>query len=137
MLEKIEPNPGMRAIAKLYLNSLWRKFGQRNNMRQTKFVTKVAEFYKILLDDTLEVQNLVFLNDEMVEVSYIQKDAFVNNSFDTNIFIASFTTSSARLMLYDKLDYLGDQVLYFDTESIVFIDRRGANKLYAEICLVS
>ena len=122
VLEKIEPNPGMRAIAKLCLNSLWGKFGQRNNMRQTKFVTEVAEFYKILLDDTLEVQNLVFLNDEMVEMRYIQKDAFVDNSFDTNIFVACFTTSSARLMLFDKLDYLGDQVLYYDTDSIVYID---------------
>ena len=129
VLEKIEPNPGMRAIAKLCLNSLWGKFGQRNNMRQTKFVTEVAEFYKILLDDTLEVQNLVFLNDEMVEMSYIQKDAFVDNSFDTNILVACFTTSSARLMLYDKLDYLGGLVLYFDTDSIVFIDRPGGKKI--------
>ena len=35
-LGKIEHNPGMRAIAKLCLNSLWGKFGQRNNMKQTK-----------------------------------------------------------------------------------------------------
>ena len=119
----------MRAIAKLCLNSIWGKFGQRNNMRQTKFVTEVAEFYKILLDDTLEVQNLVFLNDDMVEMSYIQKNAFVDNSFDTNIFVACFTTSSARLMLFDKLDYLGGQVLYFDTDSIVFIDRPGGKQI--------
>ena len=106
VLKKIEPNPGMRAIAKLCLNSLWGKFGQRNNMRQTKFVTEVAGFCKILLDDMLEVQNLVFLNDEMVEMNYIQKDAFVDNSFDTNVFMACFTTLSARLMLFDKLNYL-------------------------------
>ena len=98
-------------------------------MRQTKFVTEVAEFYKILLDDTLEVQNLVFLNDEMAEMSYIQKDAFVDNSFDTNIFVACFTTSSARFMLFDKLDYLGDQVLYYDTDSIKLIDRPGGKKI--------
>ena len=61
-LENIASNPGLRAIAKLCLNSLWGKFGQRNNMRQTKFVTDVAEFYKILLDDTLDVQNLNLFN---------------------------------------------------------------------------
>ena len=128
-LENIASNPGLRAIAKLCLNSLWGKFGQRNNMRQTKFVTDVAEFYKILLDDTLEVQNLTFLTDEMVEMSYIQKDMFVDNSFDTNIFVACFTTSSARLRLYGLLDYLGDQVLYFDTDSVVYIDRPGGRDI--------
>ena len=129
LLEKIEPNPGMRAIAKLCLNSLWGKFGQRNNMRQAKFVTEVSEFYRILLDDTLEVQNLNFINEEMVEMSYIQKDMLVDNSFNTNVFIACFTTSSARLRLYETLDYLGNLVLYFDTDSIVYIARPGGKKI--------
>ena len=129
ILENIEPNPGMRTIAKLCLNSLWGKFGQRNNMNHTKFVTEVSEFYKILLDDTLEVQNLNFVTDEMVEMSYIQKDMFVDNSYNTNIFIACFTTSSARLRLYEKLDYLGDLVLYFDTDSIIYIVRPDGKKI--------
>ena len=34
-LGEIKYNPGMRAIAKLCLNSLWGKFGQRNNMKKT------------------------------------------------------------------------------------------------------
>ena len=33
----IEKNPGLRALAKLCLNSFWGKFGQRLNMRQTDF----------------------------------------------------------------------------------------------------
>ena len=37
-LGEIKYNPGMRAIAKLCLNSLWGKFGQRNNMKQTEYV---------------------------------------------------------------------------------------------------
>ena len=126
-LENIAPNPGMRAIAKLCLNSLWGKFGQRSNMKQTKFITEVSDFNKILLDGTLEVQNINFLNDEMVEMSYINKDIFVDNSSSTNIFVACFITSSARLMLYDKLDYFGDQVLYKDTDSV--IDRPGGKKI--------
>lgn len=34
----IEKNPGLRSLAKLCLNSFWGKFGQRHNMKQTKFV---------------------------------------------------------------------------------------------------
>jgi hypothetical protein len=38
----------------------------------------------------------------------------------TNIFLASFTTAHARLRLYSVLDRLGENVLYFDTDSVIF-----------------
>ena len=121
-VEKFEYNAGLRSIAKLCLNSLWGKFGQRNNMSQTKYVTDVSEFYEILLDDKLDNKNFQFINDDMVQMTYNFKDQFVDNSNNTNIYIASFTTSHARLMLYDKLDYLKEKVLYFDTDSIIYVD---------------
>jgi hypothetical protein len=45
-LGKIENNPGKR---------LWDKFGQRQNMRETEYVTDVKRFYEILLDDRLDI----------------------------------------------------------------------------------
>ena len=121
-VEKFEFNAGLRSISKLCLNSLWGKFGQRNNMSQTKYVTEVSEFYEILLDDKLDDINFQFINDNMVQMTYNFKDQFVDNHNSTNIFIACFTTSHARLMLYNKLDYLKEKVLYFDTDSIIYID---------------
>ena len=53
-IEKFEFNAGLRSIAKLCLNSLWGKFGQRSNMSQTKYETEISEFYEILLDDKLD-----------------------------------------------------------------------------------
>ena len=38
----------------------------------------------------------------------------------TNIFIAAFTTCWARLKLYSYLEQLQQQVLYFDTDSVVY-----------------
>jgi DNA polymerase elongation subunit (family B) len=38
----------------------------------------------------------------------------------TNIFLASFTTAHARLRLFGVLDRLGENVLYFDTDSVIF-----------------
>lgn len=113
-LGKIEHNPGMRAITKMCLNGLWGKFGERNNMKQTKYVTEVKEFYEILLNDAIDNLNIRFINEEMVQMTYDMKDMFVDNSNDTNIFIAAFTTSHARIMLYEVLDKLGDQVLRYD-----------------------
>ena len=82
-------------------------------MSQTKYVTEVSEFYEILLDDKLDNINFQFINDDMVQMTYNFKDQFVHNSNNTNVYIACFTTSHARLMLYNKLD---------DTDSIIYAD---------------
>lgn len=120
--EKIIENPGKRAVAKICLNSLWGKFGQRTNISKTEYVTDIKRFYDILLDDRLDNLNLTFLNEEMVQISYCLKDVFVEHNYNTNIFVAGFTTSNARLRLYEMLDYLGENVAYYDTDSIVYVD---------------
>ena len=91
-------------------------------MSQTKYVTEVSEFYEILLDNKLHNLNFQFISDEMLKMTYNFKDQFVDNSKNTNVYIACFTTSHARLMLYNKLDYLKEKVLYFDTDSIIYAD---------------
>ena len=94
----------------------------KTNTRQTKYVTEVSEFYEILLNNKLDNTNFQFINDDMVQMTYNFKDQFVDNSKNTNIYIACFTTSHARLMLYNKLDYLKEKVLYFDMGSIIYAD---------------
>ena len=91
-------------------------------MSQTKYVTEVSKFYEILPDDKLDNKNFQFINNDMVQMTYNFKDQFVDNSKNTSIYIACFTTGHARLMLYDKLDYLNEKVLYFDTDSIIYVD---------------
>ena len=126
-LGEIKSNPGMRAIAKLCLNSLWGKFGQRINQTQTEYVTEPRKFYKILLDETIDDLNIQFINDDMIQMNYKLKDTFVDNHNNINIPIASFTTSHAREMFYNVLDKLGDQVLGYDTDSCWYVDRPGGN----------
>ena len=96
-------------------------------MSQTKYITEVSEFYEILLDDKLDNKNFQFVNDDMVQMTYNFKGQFVDNSKNTNIYIACFTTSHARLMLYNKLDYLNEKVLYFDMDSIIYVDDGAKN----------
>jgi hypothetical protein len=59
---------------------------------------------------------------------YNYKDYYVENFHNTNILIALFTTSSAILRLYEMLDKLSRAVVYFDTDSIFYIDN-GVNKV--------
>ena len=96
-------------------------------MNQCKYVTDINEFYQVVLDDTIGNLNMNFITDDMVQMSYTYRDQFVDNSYNTNIYVACFTTSSARLMLYEKLDYLNEKVLYFDTDSIIYIEPKNSN----------
>lgn len=42
-----------------------------------------------------------------------------------NIFIAAFTTCYARLKLYESLEKLKEQLLYFDTDSVIYSCKPG------------
>ena len=69
--------------------------------------------------------HFLYYYDDMVEMTYNMKDQFIDNSKDTNIFIAAFTTSHARMQLYKILDKLGDKVLGFDTDSCWYIEKEN------------
>ena len=132
-LGEIKKNPGMRQIAKLCLNSLWGKYGQRINQTQTEYVTKPAGFDKILLNETHEDINIQFLNKDMVQMHYNLKNQFVDNHNNINIPTAAFTTSHAREMLYRVLDQLGDQVLGYDKDSCWFVEREDIGIQYRQV----
>ena len=77
---------------------------------------------KLDVDDRLTDINANYLTDEMAQMSYKFKDYYVENNTSTNIYIALFTTANARLRLYEKLDELGEAVIYCDPDSIVYFD---------------
>ena len=65
------------------------------------------------------------VNDETVEIQYTFKDEFVEQKGKVNIVIAAFTTAYARLKLYDLLDLLQERVLYYDTDSVIYVHEPG------------
>jgi hypothetical protein len=97
-------------------------------MTQTEYITDVKQWYQILLDDRLEISNTIFINDNMVQVTYKYKNQYVQDTFSTNVYVAAFATSNARLRLYDMLDKLGQSVAYYYTDSIGYIDN-GENSV--------
>ena len=126
---KVEKNPGLKATAKLMLNSFWGKFGQRENLPQVEQCTTPDQLYKRMEDDTVEVSNIRFCTEEVIEVVYTHKEEAIFPSNKTNVFIAAFTTCWARLKLYSYLERLGQQVLYYDTDSVIYKWSRGLPKL--------
>jgi hypothetical protein len=124
----IKNNPGLRALAKLMLNSFWGKFGQRSNMPQIKYISETAEYFDMLTSDQILVMGIHFVSDEMVEMRYQYKEEFVEESGRTNEVIAAYTTAQARLKLYSYLEQLGPRVIYADTDVVVYTSRPGEGK---------
>uniref|UniRef100_A0A2D4PM34 DNA-directed DNA polymerase n=1 Tax=Micrurus surinamensis TaxID=129470 RepID=A0A2D4PM34_MICSU len=124
--EHIEFNPAKRQIAKLFLNSLWDKFGQSTNQLTTSVVTEPEELFKYLFVPYYKASSCEFVDDEAAILMWKVAENQPTKSTCTNVFIASFTTAYARLELYKLLDRLEDRCLYHDTDSVIFISREGA-----------
>ena len=121
----ISVNKGLRSLAKLMLNSFWGKFGQRQNFKQTTITRTENEFYKTFFCGTKVISDFHILNPETAQMDWQYKSDFMPLSQMTNIFIATFTTAHARLLLYDVLDKLQEQVLYYDTDSVIYSHSPG------------
>ena len=124
-LQNVAKNPGRKQVAKLMLNSFWGKFGERTNKPKTEQVKQPAQLYRLLTDAANQVQTLRVCTDEVLEVVYTQTEDNDLPSAKTNIFIACFTTCWARLKLYSYLHRLQKQVLYYDTDSVIYAWRPG------------
>lgn len=126
---QIAKNPGRKATAKLMLNSFWGKFGERQNKPRVEACQSPHQLYTFLFDPIYELSSLRICNENVLEVVYTHTGDNVPSSTKTNIFIAAFTTCWARLKLYSYLELLQEQVLYYDTDSVIYRHKPGQPKV--------
>lgn len=82
--------------------------------------------FRLITDTTLDINTIRICTDDVMEVVHTSVEDNVVKGTKTNIFIAAFTTCNARLKLYESLDALQvEQVLYFDTDSVVYRWQQG------------
>jgi hypothetical protein len=126
----ITKNPGLRSLAKLALNNHWGKLAERENMPRATYITDEGELCKTLADPTTTIRDWHIINEDMVLVDKEHSKDFIPESDITNIFLACFVTAHARLRLYDLLMRIGpSNVLYYDTDSVIYIRRPGSWRL--------
>ena len=123
--ECIDKNAGLRSLSKLALNSFYGKFGQRTNMKKTLFVKDIKQLMQVLTDPGKLLMDFHIMNDDVIQVEYKNTEDFECQSFNTNVTIAAFCTSWARLKLWSVMQKLGKRVLYHDTDSIIFSVKDG------------
>ena len=108
-----------------YLCSFSGKFGQRSNLIQTKYITKLAEYLDIMISDSQIIKtNVRFVSKEMVHMDWTYLDDFVEVSGRTNVVLVAYTTAQARLNLYEYLKNLNTRALYYDTDSMIFTNSK-------------
>ena len=101
------------------------KFAQRSNLTKTEMVHEPKRFFDLLYSSEFEVCDARLVNDDMVEVQYRNTGEFAEQNNKVNVVIAAFSTAYARLKLYDLLDLLQERVLYYDTDSVIYVHKPG------------
>ena len=82
-------------------------------MVKTEQITDPQVFFDYLTSDEINVLDADLVSDDLIEIRYKY----------TNVVIAAFTTAYARLKLYEVLDMLQERVLYYDTDSVIFVSK--------------
>ena len=118
---KIEKNEGKRSLGKLMINSHWGKFGQNPDKKKVVYVSDPEEYVGYMTDSSIEVMELRYANKEHVALTYRTKGEFIEALPNTNVVLAAYTTTQARLKLYTLLEGLQERVLYMDTDSVIYI----------------
>ena len=141
-LDELKQNSVLRFISKLCLNSLWGKFGQNPRIKHKRYIDDPKEFYSIITNDKYENISVAFINKEsnqltkdskidesLAYITYEEKTEFIKTSYNTNVYIACFTASHARLRLYDSMDKLNENTCCRDTDSTVYIENETTKQI--------
>ena len=143
---QIVKNPGLKALAKLMLNSFWGKYTKRKteerhlyfinlsflilrkfahpNMTKVTIISYPAEYFDLLSSDQINVSDANFINDELIEVHYVNVDKFVEADAKNQCSDCSFH-NCACLPAYCVLEQLDCQVLYFDMDLMIYVSKDG------------
>ncbi|XP_018574534.1 uncharacterized protein LOC108913464 [Anoplophora glabripennis] len=122
---EILENPRLRSLAKLILNSFWGKLGQRENQPKTSIVRNPSEFFGMLTNPSIYVNSALPINEDTLVVNWEHKEEAYDPLTTVNVVIAAYVTTQARLKLYSYLEQLGDRVLYYNTDSVIYMAKDG------------
>lgn len=77
--ENCKNNSGLRQVAKICLNSLWGKFGQRTNLSSYDFINEYTVFVRNLHDPKIECESWNVINENCVESATFLKKLLHSN----------------------------------------------------------
>jgi G:T-mismatch repair DNA endonuclease (very short patch repair protein) len=134
--DKMIPNKAKRSIAKLCANNLWGRFSLRNLLTKVVITDSPEKLRELLDDKKIQVCSVYMLTEETVLITYEPKIEFLDENDTSNMILSLWTTSKARLFLLKALQKVANredcQLLYCDTDSILFVHPENDNPLQSE-----
>ena len=121
---KADGNKGMEKVAKLVINSSYGKWGY-NVEKVTKhtMIYNSAELWNVINGVYTRV-NVNIINNAVAIANFNINDEYSQHK-KSNVYIASFVTSYARLELFSAMEKLGQKCLYSDTDSVIALCPNG------------
>lgn len=130
--ERVEKNPVLRQLAKIFLNCLWGKLCQKNASEYEQTIYGYKQYLEILSNSRIAQESLRFrhVNGCVFKVRYKVHDTLVENNRFLNVPIAASVTAHAQVVLMRQMFKIGpERVLYCDTDSIMFLRGKSQEKL--------
>ena len=130
-------NPAIKSMCKLFLNSLYGKFGQHcctiptliTDENQKRMYFEMMDSCKVLQVDIGDFTKYVRLGNDLYHIEKKEGEL----AHDAIIAIASSVTAYGRMMLWNLIQKAGmENVLYCDTDSL-FVNSDGLDNLKSEI----
>jgi hypothetical protein len=98
-------NPGLRQVAKICLNSLWDKFGQRCGMDDYEFFFDYNTLIRKFINNQIIPTTWNIISENCVELRFKDNaDTHIENDYISEI-TAVFTTANARVFSYISLKW--------------------------------
>ncbi len=118
---KVKKNDVLRLLCKLMVNSFYGKFAESSHPK-TQMLFSHEQLWSVLEKEVNEL-SFVDVGQSQKYCSYKEVDD-VGFAPNTNVYIATFVTSYARLVLWDaisKIVHCGGVPIYGDTDSVVYL----------------
>lgn len=97
----------------------------RNFLSSIKLTNNPHDYYQLVQDNRIEIVDSTAVSDSMMRVTYRTKKDFVEEHSVSNVVLALWTTSAARVYLYKQMKKIVStpncQLLYTDTDSVIFV----------------
>ena len=123
------PNPSMRTLNKLAGNSIWGKFATNPRQDNITYLRTPESLYNLLGDADKKVKDVLDLGTSL-RVVYETEDNFIMTPSYTSLISAIMVTAYARLEILKHIHSIPpDDVLYFDTDSIIFVQHGDINPI--------
>ncbi|XP_055389326.1 uncharacterized protein LOC129618545 [Condylostylus longicornis] len=119
---KIALNPSLRNLAKLKLNSFWGKLIQRNDRHSTTVVQTITQFHNLIHSSGISVSDIFTASEHQVWINWKYNYPELNPVLKNQcLIVGAFTTAHARCLLYNEITKIGKNLLYCDTDSMIFV----------------